>query len=141
MWLDAGVACYSSRGNDPGMFQIPDTGGNILELKLTHVSGKVTCTPKYQSTYWGCNLPTSPRFMLFITDDKKNILFPHQKHFRYNFSPYTVFSKTLVIKLKYSDSKIITNYRLWFSEDYNGASTSDNSGKVCAKVEVTLRRS
>ena len=103
---------------------------------MEHISGDLTCSMSPQKrNLWGCDADV----MSIITDANNEVVFPanidNPKRF-----------KVPGFDAKTSQSLVFTNHaypnffikgqelRIWYTEDLNDYTTSDNDGKHCVKV-------
>ena len=129
--------CFGAKDNQFGHFQV-EFGGSIEAVKLVHLSGQVSC---YQagnvSSKWGCDGKTNIIFV-FLTDASNTILLPMGQNSSYTIPGYDSQSSEIVFSgfpnpLHLSSGQEL---RMWYEEDLNDKSESDNGGTSCADVLV-----
>jgi hypothetical protein len=110
------------------------------------VNGSITCdtgNPKGWN-YWGClDYSGKHQYMcVIITVRSNNVLLPESGYFidnknkLYNFIGYNATSPELVFPKLASPLYVMANqeYRVWFGQDLNNLSESNNGGLVCVDV-------
>ncbi|KAL9952257.1 hypothetical protein ACROYT_G039482 [Oculina patagonica] len=137
--------CFGDRGDAPGIFTTPSRG-EVITIKLVHLSGKVSCTTGNYSN-WGCNFLDLPKNMeTLITDSDRNRLLPNdQQLFDADLcggvfyglpghtpdSPELLFDN-LTIPLPVTKGQ---QFQIWWGEDIQDCGEQDNGGKqACVEV-------
>ena len=129
--------CFGAQNNQFGPFRV-EVGGSIEAVKLVHLSGQVSCY-RYGKVWskWGCNGKENIIFV-FLTDASNTILLPMGQNSSYTIPGYDSQSSEIVFSgfpnpLHLSSGQEL---RLWYEEDLNDKSESDNGGTSCADVLV-----
>lgn len=140
------MKCYGSRGDNYASFKAP-YAGKVKSIKLTHVSGGVSCYENSPPSPWGCNVPDFPefykptQFKTVITDNTDKVIFPsNHVEFKYIIpDSHYLTTKALILK---SDVpfKVVAEqeFRIWYGEDLGTRWEHDNDPNVlhCVKVDL-----
>lgn len=141
----AGETTFAAKGRKPGRVSLAHLpSGLISQVRLEHVSGSVTCTQNVAPSYWGCNnnqaTYTSEIIGTLITDAVETKIFEKERlpGFTGN-SPFITFNSA-VMDIPAVHTSELTDLELlvWYNEDFNQETTSDDSGEHVIKVLVTM---
>ena len=139
--------CYSAKEiNQSGVFAFPKKG-DITAIKLSHVSGHVSCGRKSNGvSYWGCKLHIPTELMTLVTDSEKNVVFPNDvprsgatPPKSYTLHGYNHLSLSLIFRPGNEKPYHVEKgdeLHIWYSEVLQEESLSDNSGSHCVQVYV-----
>ena len=110
--------------------------GLLKGIKLEHISGDLTCsTTPQRRNLWGCDT----NVMSVITDSNNEVVFPANidnprgfkvPGFDARSSQILVYTNHAYPNFFMKDQEL----RIWYTEDLNDYTTSDNSGTHCVKV-------
>ena len=141
------LMCYGSAGNSYASFRAPSMG-KIEAIKLTHMSGVVSCVGTLPHIRWGCNSPwyTRRMFQTVVTDSQDNLIFPSSLQT----APYIHFyeipavdcdtAKEIIIR---SDTPHMVKHgeelQIWYIQDLLNASEDNNNYDVRHCVKVSLK--
>ena len=139
--LNANPVCFGAQGNKFGAFT-PGKNAFIWAFMLKHLSGSVTCSKtsdNRRNSPWGCD--PNKEVVTFLTDERNNIIGPRFAQLSpaktsfvlpgyHSSSPYLIF---FMGKSAYGLHHM-AELRLWYGEDLQDISESDNGGRSCADV-------
>ena len=141
--MNSRPVCFGARDSKFGSFNVP-YGGKIAAVKLVHLSGYVSCLVSSLSHYsfWGCD-NSPPRYDhvgVVITTFGGTIITPESPFLKNpgKFSELPGFNALSpeVILPRFSPYSVSSGQelRLWYGEDLDGHTESDNGGRVCCDV-------
>ena len=139
--------CFGARDNNYGSFHVP-YGGKIAAVKLIYLSGYVTCSGQISHwSFWGCgNHPSLKNHVsLAITTSSNTLLMPPSQFFTFHggdgrwaeLPGYNSLSPEIILP-RFSSYSVSSGQelRLWYGEDLEALTESDNAGLVCSNVYV-----
>ena len=149
-WQKANTApvCFGTRDTQPGSFYLP-SGGGLAAIKLVHLYGYVSCDVRHPQhwSFWGCGQHSSLKQevdVVITTSDDKQIILPPAEFMKYKHQGgkwarvpgYDSFSKEIVLTPFAKPYPVLAGQqlRLWYGEDLDDYTESDNGGKVCCDV-------
>ena len=143
--------CFGAKGDRYGSFHVP-YGGNIVAVKLTYLSGYVTCSGEISHwSFWGCGDHPSVKHhvSLAITTSSNALLMPPSQFFTFQggagrwaeLPGYNSLSPEIILP-RFSSYSVSSGQelRLWYGEDLVDHTESDNAGLVCSNVSVLYDR-
>ena len=136
--LNSAPVCFGAKDNQFGQFQF-EVGGSIQAVKLVHLSGQVTCDHRHVNAWskWGCGSPFSVHVIhVFLTDAFKTILLPMGQRSPYTIPGYDAQSGEIVFSGFPNPLHLLSGQELslWYEEDLDDRSESDNDGTSCTDV-------
>ncbi|EDO33537.1 predicted protein [Nematostella vectensis] len=152
--LSANPVCFSATGRQFGAFNAP-MEGFIAAIKLSYVSGHITCDTQESQTYnskWGCAVTHPSRandgrdLNTVVTKSNNKIVFPCPHDFEEGGSPSPAKwykldgfdSQSQALVFSRFDKPVFVaareELRLWSGEDLTNIDSVNNSGQTCAMV-------
>ena len=131
--------CFHAKGDLPGIIYMHKTGF-LVAIKLVYRSGAMKCVATDTGSNWGCD--DSSKLNVFITDEKREVIFPSKQQVTLAAGNWYTLPGTLSVdeELVFSDfcsPTYVSNgdhLRIWWGEDLINYSEGDNVGNVCVKV-------
>lgn len=133
--------CYGAKDNSYGEIDILDSG-LVKAVRLIHVSGDLSCTPRVAKSRWGCPFNREV-FQTYVTDENNVKLFQDPSkikiidQFSYEFPGKGLNDDELVLTstspLKVEKGQKL---RIWYGEDLLDVWESDNSGTHCVQTDL-----
>ena len=142
--LLASNICFGAKGNSFATFTIPEDGV-LKTLILTHVSGKVTCTPsEYDATFWGCKVHGIERITTIISTDANVDITPQKTNNigdAYVLPGFNANSAYIAFNFANRFVKQGDILRIWYLEDFlkNGSADDNVELKHCVNVYGTFK--
>ena len=149
-WVKANLhpVCFGPKDSQYGSFEVPSSG-KIAAVKLTHLSGYVSCaTSKISNwSFWGCGdlHLIKNHVSLVITTSTNAHLMPPDQFFTFQggdgkwseLPGYNSLSPEIILP-RFSSYSVSSGQelRLWYGEDLVDYTESDNGGFVCCDVHV-----
>ena len=149
MKVTSTAVCIGAKDNKFGSFTIQDAC-HVLTFKLVHVSGEgVNFKQKGKSSraYWGSPHNNNKNLNIHITNNTNNRISPPPDHpLTYSEGGYLTYqlpgvtNKDPELTLpELSPPLAVTagkEFRIWFDQDLNDYTESDNVGQTCADVWI-----
>ena len=142
--------CYGSAGNSYASFQAPSTG-KIEAIKLTHMSGVVSCLDTLPHIRWGCNSVwfTRKDFQTVVTDSQEHLVFPSSLKSVQTYPEFSFYeipgvdcdtAKEIILR---SDTPHMVKhgeeFQIWYIQDLTNTSEENNNHDVRHCVKVSLK--
>ena len=128
--------CFGAKDDKFGSFEVI-IGGSVNSVKLTHVSGKVTCGLFLGKSKFGCR-NSSPELHTFITTSNNDILLPEIDEFLYKYTLQGYHSDSTEIVFTNISTPLRLSpgqqLRIWYGEDLGDKTEIDNGGLSCVDV-------
>ena len=144
--INTDPVCFGAKDDSYGTFIITESGV-IYTFKLVHLSGSVSCNPKYPSSYWGCehNYYDEERLLTLITFQNRSVLLlAHYRRTQNNMCTYYSYKIEGVgvneTELRFNNLpspisvSVGQEFQLWYLADLKNCFEFDNSGQTCADV-------
>ena len=138
--------CFGAKDDSHGTFNITESGVNYT-FKLVHLSGSVSCSTNYPSSYWGCDHPNykKEKLLTIITfQNKSALLLANYKktqgnscrYYSYKIEGVGVNESELWFNTLPSPISVSVGqeFQLWYGLDLKDCYEDDNSGHTCADV-------
>lgn len=140
--------CFEARLNDHsfGVFKIKERG-LIYSFKLVHVSGKLSCSRRSPSSYWGCSHRSykNKKLLTVITYPNKTTLPLAQyrgesdrcRFYSYQIDGVGINSAELLFNKLPSPITVSTGqdeFHIWYGEALSNCGWEDNYGTACVDV-------
>ena len=129
--------CFGAKDNSYAKFTVP-WSGEVLSVKLLHVSGYVKCQPNKYGSYWGCHQPT--QLTILITNQNNAVIFPDYDRAAYSLPGYHTNSTEVVFRVLKPPVQVADGeeFRIWHRQDLLNGSEGNNSGKTCTDVYILI---
>lgn len=134
--LNKDEVCFGAKNDSYGNFTI-HSNGTLVTLKLVYLSGYVTCNAKYvpHGSHWACKKDSN--IATIVTNGKNRVIFPQDyKNASYTLAGYHPNSSELVFNRLSPPLSVRAGeeFRIWYHEDFQDGSESNNAGHTCTDV-------